>query len=141
MADVSILRRISDVKTFDTRRKTLYTVKPTYGLKDAPRAWRNGLHQVFVDWSSSSQLYTEPEPCCTHKLADHVIAFSSAGQAKLNVLEKAKEHTAKHAESDSNQTLIEAALRQVTCIIAVHVGDLKGAAIVKTAEALLKHFE
>ena len=39
-SDVAILKRIAGFENFDPTRETLYMVKPIYGLKDAPRAWR-----------------------------------------------------------------------------------------------------
>ena len=41
-------------------------IKPIYGLKDAPRAWRKKLHQVLIGQLSCRQLYAEPELYCAH---------------------------------------------------------------------------
>ena len=57
-ADIDCLRQLPDFKDFDPVKETLTMLKPIYGLKDAPRAWRKKLHQVLVQWLSCRQLYT-----------------------------------------------------------------------------------
>ena len=47
-ADVELLRELPGYSDFDPTRETLAMIKPIYGLKDAPRAWRKKLHQVLV---------------------------------------------------------------------------------------------
>ena len=112
-------------------------VKPIYGLKDAPRAWRKKLHQVLIDWNSSRQLYAEPELYCTHvEQKDGPNRLE-----RLDPIKRAIEHNAEQAEQNVTRTLPEVSLRQLTCITSVHVDDLKGAARRETAEALLKHLE
>ena len=65
-ADVDILKAIKGFEGYDPRSEILYMIKPIYGLKDAPRAWRKKLHQVLIGWLQTRQLYAEPELYCTH---------------------------------------------------------------------------
>ena len=50
--DIECLRQLLVFKDFDPVKEALTMLKPIYGLKDAPRAWRNKLHQVLVQWLS-----------------------------------------------------------------------------------------
>ncbi len=53
-----LLRKIKGFEDFHPARETLEMIKPIYGLKDAPRAWRRKLHQVLTDWGL---LYADQE--------------------------------------------------------------------------------
>ena len=66
-ADLECLREIPAFKDYDPVRETLYMIKPIYGLKDAPRAWRKKFHEVLKQWMSCRQLYSEPELYCVHE--------------------------------------------------------------------------
>ena len=72
--DVKLLRLIPEFKDFDPQRETLSMVKPIYGLKDAPRAWRKKLHMVLTEWKLN-QLY-----------ADEQIYYSHGEGGKLNCI-------------------------------------------------------
>ena len=112
-------------------------IKPIYGLKDAPRAWRKKLHQVLIDWQSSRQLLAEPELYCTHLPNKSRIQ----NPTKLNTIERASEHVAEQAEQEIVRTLPSVELATLVCLTSVHVDDLKGTATKSAAEALLKHLE
>ena len=53
--DIECLRQLFDFNDFDLVNEALTMLTPIYGLKDAPRAWRTKLHQVFVQWLSCRQ--------------------------------------------------------------------------------------
>ena len=64
--DVKILRLIPGFEDFDPAMETLTMIKPIYGLKDAPRAWRKKLHLILTEWGmyqlyADSQLYAKHE--------------------------------------------------------------------------------
>ena len=65
-ADIIVLQRLQSFRNFNLAVETLEMTKPIYGPKDAPRAWRQKLHQVLVAWSGGTQPYAEPELYCTH---------------------------------------------------------------------------
>ena len=87
---IDSLRELRDVKDSDPKYETLITLKPIYGLKDAPRAWRKKLHEVLIGWLSCRQLYSEPELYCLHRQDD-----ACGG----NVIERAKEHNEEQQET------------------------------------------
>ncbi len=64
--DVKLLRRIPGFETFDPTKETLDMVKPIYGLKDAPRAWRQKLHLLLVEWGLR-RLYADAELYVCHE--------------------------------------------------------------------------
>ena len=60
--DIRLLRQIPGFENFDPIRESLDMVKPIYGLKDAPRAWRLELDQLLREFGltplfSDAQLY------------------------------------------------------------------------------------
>ena len=63
--DIPILRKLKGFENFDPRTETLRMIKPIYGLKDAPRAWRQKLHQVLTDFGLK-QLIAEGEVYVLH---------------------------------------------------------------------------
>lgn len=73
-------------------------VKPIYGFKDAPRARRQKLQQVLMAWEGAQQLFAEPELYCAHGTVTSIISGQSGTSARLNAIERAKEHTAEQAE-------------------------------------------
>merc|ERR1712023_412962 len=75
--DLDLLRQIPDFKGYDPSKECLNMIKPIYGLKDAPRAWRKKLHEVFIGWMQTRQLYAEPELYCTHGKAAKAINQNS----------------------------------------------------------------
>ena len=50
--DIDCLKQLQNVKDYDPAKEALTMLKPIYGLKDAPGAWRKTLHQVLVQWMS-----------------------------------------------------------------------------------------
>ena len=48
--DIAHLRKIPGFENFDGNKEVLTMVKPIYGLKDAPRAWRKKLHAVLTEF-------------------------------------------------------------------------------------------
>ena len=64
--DIPILRKLEGFEDFNPRKETLRMIKPIYGLKDAPRAWRQKLHQVLSDFGLQ-QLIAEGEVYVLHK--------------------------------------------------------------------------
>ena len=63
--DVKILRQIPGFETFDPATETLTMIKPIYGLKDAPRAWRKKLHLILTEWGMK-QLYADAQLYACH---------------------------------------------------------------------------
>ena len=103
--DLEILRQILAFKGYDPLQECLNMIKPVYGLKDAPRAWRKKLHQVLIAWMSCRQLDAEPELHCVHgKERGPVPKFAlirpvaSTEYKRKNPIERAKEHSDDIAE-------------------------------------------
>ena len=67
-ADIYLLRRLPGYADFDPARETLKMLKPIYGLRDAPRAWRKKLHSVLGMWGLV-QLFAEAELYVKHERA------------------------------------------------------------------------
>ena len=129
-ADIECLRQMLDFKDFDPKYETLTMLKPIYGLKDAPRAWRKKFLQVLMQWMSCRQLYTEPELYCVHR-EDLVI--------ETDILIRAKEHNEEQQETGIRHTEPQAFKKgNLQCLLSVHVDDIKGTATKEVAEALLK---
>ena len=63
--DVQILRLIPGFEDFDPTTETLSMVKPIYGQKDAPRAWRKKLHLLLTEWGMK-QLYADSQLYAKH---------------------------------------------------------------------------
>ena len=61
-----MLRTIEGYESFNPQNEVLDAVKPIYGLKDAPRAWRKRLHQVLCSFKYC-QLVGEPELYVQHE--------------------------------------------------------------------------
>ena len=93
-------------------------LKPIYGLKDAPRAWRTKLHQVLIQWLSCRQLYSGPELYCVHRDDD-----VKGG----NVHERAQQHNEKQREiGNVRNTKTQAHLAGGSqCLSSVHVDDIR----------------
>ena len=140
----------------------LKMIKPIYGLKNAPRAWRKKLHQVLIDWNKSRQLYAEPEShCCHGERREKIMLRNSSCRLSLgqpvepesssvaatkgsflgDSIRRAQEHNAEQAEQPVVRTLPEVYRKDLKCILPVHVDDLKGTATRETAKSLLQHLE
>ena len=63
------MRMIPEFKTFDPVRETLTMMKPIYGLKDAPRAWRRKLDQVLLAFGARP-LYADGQVYVCHRTED-----------------------------------------------------------------------
>ena len=50
--DSECLEQIKESENFNPMKETLHMLKPMYGLRDAPRAWRNKLQQVLEQLQS-----------------------------------------------------------------------------------------
>ena len=114
-------------------------------------------------WEGGQQLYAEPKLYCVHGKATTVIsggsgdtqfegiAATAAATAQgnrvvtkfdgLDAIARAKEHSEQQAEISNHRTLPQVILRELKCILSVHVDDLKGAATRQMADRLLKHLE
>ena len=64
-ADIWILKKLPGFEDFDPIVEVLRMLKPIYGLKDAPRAWRMRLHQVLIAYGMH-QLQAEAELYVLH---------------------------------------------------------------------------
>jgi len=87
-------------------------LKPIYGLKDAPRAWRKKLDKVLCQWGLS-QAVSDTQIYLRHHPSD---------------IPREPVHTG-------------AERRSLLMILSTHVDDLKGAAKRSDAESLLQHLE
>ena len=65
--DVECPKQLLDFKDSNPNSETVTMLKPKYGPKDAPRAWRKKLHEVLIQWMSCRQLYAEPNLYCVHR--------------------------------------------------------------------------
>ena len=66
-ADLDCLKQIRGFEHFNPATETLTMLKPIYGLKEVPRAWREKLLQVHEGCLQCRQLYAVPELHCVHK--------------------------------------------------------------------------
>ena len=110
--DVTALRRIPGFEDFNPQTEVLTMLKPIYGLKDAPRAWRKKLDKVLCQWGLS-QAVSDTQIYLRHHPSD-----------------KPREPVNTGAER-----------RSLLMILSTHVDDLKGAAKRSDAESLLQHLE
>lgn len=129
--DIDSLRELLDFKDFDPKYETLTMLKPIYGLKDAPRAWRKKLHGVLIGWLSCRQLYSEPELYCVHR---------TDGTCGDNSPKRAQQHNEEQQETGKMQVAAQEYTRgNLQCLLSVHVDDTKGCATEDVADGLLKH--
>ena len=110
--DVAALRRIPGFEDFNPHTEVLTMLKPIYGLKDAPRAWRKKLDKVLRAWGLS-QAVSDTQIYLRHHAID-------------------RGRTSAHACEPP---------RKILMILSTHVDDLKGAAKRSDAESLLQHLE
>lgn len=125
-ADLDCFEQLPDFKDFDPAREKLTMLKPMYGLKDAPRAWRTQLHQVLIQWMFCRQLYSEPELYCVHS-RDYGENADIYKQAQEDVAEQ-HEIGIRNVEP---QVYIDGNLQ---CFFSVRADDITGVARKKTAE-------
>ena len=92
-------------------------LKPVYGLKDAPRAWRKNLHEVLVGWMSCRQLCSEPELYCVHR-SDEKIGD--------NLIERARQHNAEQQEVGFRKVIAQEYKNwNFQRLLSVHVDDIR----------------
>ena len=129
--DLECLRQLPDFKDFDPKYKILIMLKPIYGLKDAPRAWRTKLHEVLTGWLSCRQLYSEIELYCVHR---------SDGARGGDILVRARQHNEEQQETGKRQVVAQEYKQDsFQCLLSVHVDDIKGMSTKEIADSLLKH--
>ena len=63
--DIEIFKKLPGMEKFDPKIHFIKLLKPIYGLKDAPRAWRKRLHQILT-WFDMRSLIAEPEIYTLH---------------------------------------------------------------------------
>ena len=134
-SDVALLRKIEGFQTFDALTEVLRMLKPIYGLKDAPRAWRKCLHLALEEFFCR-QLVAEPEVYVRHvsakqqKKQDYTIADRKQAE------EVAGESLPK---TTGTKEWVERTRTKLELITSTHVDDLKGGAKKQKAQELLDH--
>ena len=152
--DVELLRKLPGFEDFDPKTETLRMLKPIYGLKDAPRAWRKRLHQCLVDFGlvqtlAEAELYVSHESEQRERRRQSALSKETApyareiseGEAQQIIQEKIN---AEKAASDDKEAIRDWSMshfKKLTMIASAHVDDIKGAARKEIAEALLAHLE
>ena len=66
-AELELLMQITGFEQFSPATEALILLKPMPGLNEVRRARRKKLHQVFIQWGSCRQLYSEPALYCVHR--------------------------------------------------------------------------
>ena len=117
--DVAILRTIPGFEDFNPHLETLSMVKPIYGLKDAPRAWRKKLDIILRSFGCKP-LYADAQVYVKHSKS----LAETPGRLRVETPSRA----------ETPQPKLE-------LILSTHVDDLKGAASKAVALALLAHIE
>ena len=141
--DVDLIRRLPGYADFDPVRETLRMLKPIYGLKDAPRAWRKRLHQVLSEWGAK-QLFAEPELYALHQAPAPAARLARDRRLSEEIIQQKVE-----AENSASHEVTPVPVQEwladrraaLKCVLSTHVDDLKGAARRHVAEDLLKHLE
>lgn len=126
-ADVEIMKHIPGVKGFDSNTETLSMLKPMYGLKGAPRAWRKKLHEILVSLRGCKQLCLEFECHCAHE---------GPTQEKRNPIEWATAHLREHVSEFTPPAHAPIYVnKRFACVVSVHVDDTEGVATREVARA------
>ena len=131
-ADFECLKSIKGFESFNPATEILTMLKPIYGLKDAPRAWRKKLHQVLAQWQSCQQLQAEPELYCVHTWRPQRIK-DPVGRAKAHELQQQEVGSPRNIEPSKPTP------GNLQCLLSVLVYDIKGTAPKAVAESLLAH--
>jgi hypothetical protein len=126
--DVLLLKKLPGFENFDPATEVLDMVKPIYGLKDAPRAWRKKLHEVLTKFGmrpskSDPQVYMSHYPWNDDNEPGKIRSGSLVSR--------------EGADGPTNF----GSRRQLKIILTTHVDDLKGAGKRKDAMALLQHLK
>ena len=127
------LKQLRGLDTFNPAIESLTMIKPIYGFKDAPRAWRKTFHQVLEGWQQCQELYAKPELHCVHK---------AQPGTKLEIDSRAQAHNLEQQEvADPTRKFNSGEFTpgNLLCLLSVHVGDIKGTALQEVADSLLKH--
>ena len=139
--DVDFLRLIPGFEDFNPSLETLEMIKPIYGLKDAPRAWRKRLHQAMTK-GRLKQLHAEPEIYTRHTykaLENGQTAIT--GTDRMDKLRQREVDAGNETASTYSTGRKRRHSATLEMILSTHVDDLKGAATRKAAEELLKCLE
>ena len=129
--DLECPRQLYDFNDFDSKCKTLLVLKPIYGLKNAPRAWRKKLHEVLTGWMSCRQLYSELDLYCVHRQDD------AMGE---DIMVPANQHIEEQQEIGKRQVSAqECKPGNFKCLLSVHVDGSNVAATKDVADGVLKH--
>ncbi len=134
--DVKLLRRIPGYGTFDPAKETLDMVKPIYGLKDAPRAWRQKLHLLLVEWGLK-RLYADAELYVCHE----AVGAGAMPQYVALPGPTSKPKQVKWSDQQKDTPTEVGKRRRLRLVLSTHVDDLKGAAKRPVAESLLSFLE
>ena len=134
--DVCILRMLEGYSDFDPSTEVLDMIKPIYGLKDAPRAWRKRLHQALTKFGLRP-LIAEPEVYVMHKYRKQPDSAPKSVKSVSEWIDReqrvAKELEPKALSHDSE----EDETPTLEMIISTHVDDIKGGATKAMADSLL----
>lgn len=131
--DLQCLRSIKGFEDFNPACETVSVLKPIFGLKGAPRAWRKQLHQVLEQWMSCRQLCSEPGLYCVH---------THSQRSAKDMIARAKAHDLERQETGDvrNIPLQQYEPGSSWCLLSVHVDDIKGIAPMEIADSLLADF-
>ena len=132
--DAEIFKSMPGLERFDYLIHYIKLLKPIYGLKDAPRAWRKRLHQV-LSWFDMRSLVAEPEIYTLHDLQKPIKELQHPPMSLEDRVAKEKS-TEMHIEKYKPITR-----KKLLMILSTHVDDLKGGAERKLALKLLAHLE
>jgi len=130
--DIPILRKVPGYEDFDPETEVLEMIKPIYGLKDAPRAWRKRLHQVLIEFGCKA-LYAEPEIYVLHE--DRV---PDAKHMSIDERRDREKAASNNTEYRYDAKWLQSHRQKLKLILSTHVDDLKGGARREVAEKLLK---
>ena len=130
-ADLHCLKQIKGLDNFNPQAEALTMLKPIYGPKDAPRAWRKTVHQVLESWQQCQQLYAEPELYCVHK---------NRSKRSRDPIGRAQAHNFEQQEVAEPRVIVPSSFvpGNLQCLLPVHVDDIKGTAPKEVADPLLK---
>ena len=130
--DIECRSQLPDFRDFDRVKYTPTMLKPSYGLKGAPRAWHKKLHRVLIQWLSCMQSCTDLELYGVHK---------EDGVKDNDSLIRATEHI-EEQRGTGNTRIAEPLVYKkgnLQFLLRVHVDDIKGVAPRDAADPLLKH--
>ena len=146
--DLEILRSIPGFEDYNPNLEVLEMIKPIYGLKDAPRAWRIKLDRVLRSWqlkgsSGLKPLKAAPEIYVAHSMEEAVRPSQISSVEKV-LLENARQTGDFNEGSAKSQAIQEeiwtlTKVRTLLIILSTHVDDMNGASKKRVAEDIVKH--